>query len=101
MSGFYPQPPLLRQGQPCHNGDQQYDQDQTDNVEDYARADHLGYGDHSGAVDDGVLRRADRHHKAEGSPEDRGERWYQGSSPAAEAIGITMGTTMVALAVLE
>jgi hypothetical protein len=78
MPGFYPQPALLRQGQPCYNGDQQYDQDQTDNVEDYARADHLGYGDHSGAVDDGVLRRAYRHHKAERGTEDRGEGGYQG-----------------------
>src|ERR687897_3313672 len=77
MSGFYPQQALLRQGQACHNGDQQYDQDQTYNVEDYTRADHLGYGDHSGAVDDGVLRRADRHHKAESGPEDSGKRWYQ------------------------
>src|SRR5918994_4617349 len=78
MSGFYPQPAILRQGQPCHNGNQEYDQDQTDNVEDYTRADHLGYGDHSGAVDDGVLRRAYRHHKAERGSEDRGEGGYQG-----------------------
>src|SRR5918994_2367111 len=78
MSGFYPQQALLRQGQPCHNGDQQYDQDQTYNVEDYPRADHLGYGDHSGAVDDGVLRRAYRHHKAERGSEDRSEGGYQG-----------------------
>jgi hypothetical protein len=56
--GFYPLATLLCQDQARHNGYKKHDQDKTDNVEDHARADHLGYGDHSGAVDHGVLRRA-------------------------------------------
>src|SRR5215218_3780515 len=78
MTEFYSRSAPLRQYQASHNRDQEYDQDQADNVEDRARADHLGYRDHARTIDDSVLRGADRHHETEGGPEDRGEGWYQG-----------------------
>src|SRR5919107_2557980 len=50
-------------------------------VEDDAGADHLGYRDHAGAVDDRVRGRADREHEAVRGAKDRGQSRDQGLYP--------------------